>query len=156
MMMRTRSLQASLAALVIGVALALPGGPAAGQSDDRTVVPIDKLEWKPAPPLLPGVQVAVVYGNPGKEGPFVMRLKFPAGFDYPVHHHPGTHGHLTVISGAFGIGHGEKFDRNAAPLLPAGSFFVMPSTPHFGWTDRETIIQVNGNGPWRVEFLKQD
>jgi hypothetical protein len=144
---------APILALFAAVAVVTP---VAGQTTGQVVIPVDKMEWKPGPPALYGVEVAVLLGNPAKEGPFIMRLKFPAGFEYLPHRHPGTEGHLTIISGAFGIGFGEKFDRSKAPLLPAGSFFVMPSTPHFAWTDRESILQVNGMGPWRVEFIKQD
>ena len=140
-------------ALLAAVAVATP---AAGQPAGEVVIPVDKIEWKPGPPALYGVQVAVLHGNPMKEGPFIMRLRFPAGFDYQPHTHPGTQGHLTIISGAFGIGFGDKFDRSKAPLLPAGSYFIMPDRPHFAWTDRETELQVHGYGPWRVQFIKQD
>ena len=37
-----------------------------------------ELKWGPAPPSLPpGAQVAVLHGDPGKTGPFVLRLMLP-------------------------------------------------------------------------------
>ena len=40
-----------------------------------------QLQWGDAPPALEkGAQVAVLSGDPGKAGPFVIRLKAPAGF----------------------------------------------------------------------------
>src|SRR5215467_11842553 len=47
--------------------------------EHHVVVPVDKVQWNPAPPILPpGAQLAVLEGNPGAKGPIVMRLKFPA------------------------------------------------------------------------------
>jgi len=136
------------------VCAALGAAAPAAQADDtqHTVIPADQIEWKPGPPVLYGVEATVLSGKPGEEGPFIMRLKFPAGFDYPVHRHPGTQGHITVLSGAIGLGFGETFERDAAPLLPAGSYFVMPDEWHYAWTADETVVQVHGNGPWRVQF----
>ena len=41
-----------------------------------TLNPPDKLEWKDGPPSLPkGAQIAVLEGDPGKEGPFARRTR---------------------------------------------------------------------------------
>lgn len=117
------------------------------------VIRADEVEWKPGPAILQGVQMAVLRGSPTEAGPFVMRLRFPAFFDYPVHRHPGTEGNITVLSGGMGMAMGETFDRYVNRPLPAGSFFVMPDAWHFAWTFEETVVEVQGNGPWRVEFL---
>jgi hypothetical protein len=141
---------ALLAAVVVAT-------PARGQTAHHTAISPDKIEWKPGPPTLPpGTQMAVLAGSPLKDGPFIMRLKFPAGFVIPPHRHPREEA-LTVISGGFGMGIGEKHDRNAAPLLPAGGFFIMPAgAAHFAWTERETVTQVNGIGPFVVEYINPD
>ena len=40
--------------------------PAFTQEHHHTVVPVDKVQWGPAPPILPaGAQLAVLEGNPG-------------------------------------------------------------------------------------------
>ena len=86
----------------------------------HTVVPGDAVQWGPAPPSLPpGAQAAVLLGSPAKEGPFVLRLKFPAGFIVPPHRHSKDE-FVTVISGKFGIGSGEKLDRASAQAAAAG------------------------------------
>ncbi len=65
----------------------------------HTMVPADTIQWGPAPPSLPpGAQAAVLLGSPAKEGPFVLRLKFPAGFVVPPHRHSKDE-FVTVISG---------------------------------------------------------
>jgi hypothetical protein len=58
-----------------------------------------------------------------------------------------------VISGRFAIGSGEKFDREAKPL-PPGSFVHLPAgMPHFAWADGETIVQINGVGPFDIKYV---
>jgi hypothetical protein len=42
-------------------------------------------------------------------------------------------------------------------VLPAGSFMLMPpGTNHFAWVKEETIIQINGTGPWALNFLNPE
>lgn len=47
------------------------------------------VTWKDGPPSLPkGARIAVLEGDPGKEGPFVFRVKVPDGYRVPPHTHP--------------------------------------------------------------------
>src|SRR5262245_62953473 len=63
-------------------------GAAMADQAHHTVVPGDAVKWGPAPPSLPkGAEAAILLGNPGQEGPFVLRLKFPDGFTVPPHRH---------------------------------------------------------------------
>ncbi|QNP46214.1 cupin domain-containing protein [Sphingomonas sediminicola] len=65
------------------------------------------LTWGPAPPSLPkGAKLAVVSGDPGQAGPFVIQLKFPPGYAVPPHRHP-TDEHVTVVHGALTLGMGR-------------------------------------------------
>src|SRR5262245_14461945 len=81
-----------------------------------------QLKWKPAPASLPpGAKIAVLEGDPTREGPFVMRLLLPDGYRIPPHVHPRTE-RLTVISGTFHVGMGDKFDVSAGREMPAGTF----------------------------------
>ena len=57
----------------------------------------------------PGPKIAVLHGDPAKEGHFVMRLKAPDGFKVPPHYHPSDE-NLTVLQGTFMIGTGDKAD----------------------------------------------
>ena len=46
--------------------------------DGHHMVHAKALVWQPAPPSMPpGPKVAVLHGDPAKEGYFVMRLKAP-------------------------------------------------------------------------------
>ena len=120
----------------------------------HTVVLGDAVQWGPAPPSLPpGAQAAVLLGSPAKEGPFVLRLKFPAGFIVPPHRHSKDE-LVTVISGAFGIGSGETLDRAAAKPLPPASFIHLPAgMPHYALATGESIVQINGTGPFDVIYV---
>ena len=61
-------------------------GAAQASDQHHAVVTPGSIKWGPAPASLPpGAQAAVLLGNPAKEGPFVLRLKFPAGFVIPPH-----------------------------------------------------------------------
>ena len=77
----------------------------------------------------------------------MLRLKFPAGFVVPPHRHSKDE-FVTVLAGGFAVGAGEKLDRNVKPLS-AGSFVHLPAgKPHFASAVGETIVQINGTGPF--------
>ena len=120
----------------------------------HTMVSGDAIKWGPAPPSLPpGAQAAILLGSPAKEGPFVLRLKFPSGFTIPPHRHSKDE-YVTVIAGAFAIGSGEKLDRASLKALPPASFVHLPAgMPHYAFVDVETIVQINGVGPFDVTYV---
>ena len=111
------------------------------------------LNWRPT---ANGVSVATVSGSPDTPGaPFVVRLKLAGGTRVPPHWHPMDE-HLTVLSGTFYMGVGEKFDESTAMALTAGSYASMPKdVRHFGWTGVETVVQIHGVGPFRTYFVDQ-
>ena len=85
--------------------------------------------------------------------PFTIRIKLPADYKIPAHWHPAIE-HVTVLSGTFNLGMGDKLDPTKTKALPAGSMAIMqPKTNHFGWTKEETIVQVHGVGPWGVNYV---
>ena len=129
---------------------------AAQQHADKphhTVVPGDAVKWGPAPPSLPpGAQAAILLGSPAKEGPFVLRLKFPTGFIVPPHRHSKDE-FVIVLSGKAAFGAGEKVDRSTKPL-PQGSFVHLPAgMPHYVVVAEEAVVQVNGMGPFDVVYI---
>ena len=88
-----------------------------------------------------------------KKGLFTVRLQTPAGYKVPPHTHPTTE-HITVISGTFNIGTGDKFDEAAGKELGAGGYMVMPpGMKHYAWTPAEAIIQVHGIGPFVIKYV---
>jgi anti-sigma factor ChrR (cupin superfamily) len=81
--------------------------PAAAQPHHQVAMP-DTLKWVD-PPTLPGAKLAIVSGDPSKEGLFVYRIKAPANYKIPPHFHKASE-NVTVLSGVFFIGVGQKFD----------------------------------------------
>jgi quercetin dioxygenase-like cupin family protein len=138
------------------VALPLVARSARAQEHAHTVALPATLKWaEPAP--LPGALLAVVQGDPSKEGQFVYRLKMPAGFRIPPHLHKASE-NVTVLSGEFFIGLGEKLDRDKGQELPVGAFLsVPPNHPHYAWVGgTETIVQVHGVGPTDLRFVNPE
>jgi quercetin dioxygenase-like cupin family protein len=52
------------------------------------------------------------------------------------------------------FGPGEKFDRAALTPLSPGSLVHLPAgMPHYASADGETIVQINGMGPFDVTYV---
>lgn len=150
--MKTSQLVARRSALALALVFAAIAAP--GFAQTHIVVPSDKVQWAPAPPVLPtGAQIAVLEGNPSAKGPITMRLKFPADYDIPAHWHSMTE-RITVLSGAFHIGMGDRLDRNAGQTLDPGGYVSLPATMrHFAWTTAPTIVQINLEGPFDIFYV---
>jgi len=123
-------------------------------SGDHLLVTPDDLRWVDGPPSLPpGCQAAVLEGDPAKEGPFVIRLKLPAGYRVMPHTHPSDE-RVTIISGTMYFGMGGKFDEGATKAMPAGSYGrTAAGKKHFAFTREGAIIQVHGAGPWAINYV---
>lgn len=134
-------------------AVALVAAPAAAD-DSHKMVSAQEIKWGPAPPSIPaGAQAAVLYGDPGKDGLFSLRLKLPKGYALAPHTHPKPE-IVTVISGTFRLGMGEKADKSKGRALQAGSFFALsPGLAHFAFAEEETVIQLNSTGPWSLTYV---
>src|SRR5580693_5158346 len=138
------------AALIIALAMLAATPSLAGDMP----VNADGLAWGPVPPVLPkGAQIAVLSGDPSKDGLYVLRLKMPANYKIPAHNHPTTE-YVTVISGNFHIGMGDKLDPQKGELLRAGGFAEAPAKMnHYAWSTSETVVQVHGQGPFAITYV---
>jgi uncharacterized protein DUF4437 len=123
-------------------------------SSDMGISAPSEIKWKDGPASLPaGAKLAVLEGDPTKEGFFTMRLWLPDGFKIQPHWHPKVE-HVTVISGTFNLGVGEKFDQTATREMPAGTFGFWPAEmKHFAWAKGETVLQLHGTGPWMISYV---
>ncbi len=131
-----------------------PAKRAATKPADHGLFTPGNIKWGDAPNALPaGAKLAVLEGNPSQAGPYTMRLKMPDGYQIPPHFHLRTE-HVTVLSGTFNLGVGEKFDRSAGQAMPTGTFgFLPPKMKHFAWATGETILQLHGIGPWEIVYV---
>ena len=144
----------TLIALSVVVAAAGLGASAswANPAHHTMVTPSD-LKWADVPSLPPGAKISVIEGPMNEAVPFTVRLKLPADYKIPAHSHPGIE-HVTVITGTFNMGTGDKLDASKTMALPVGSVAIMqPKTTHFAWTKEETIVQIHGFGPWAINYV---
>jgi quercetin dioxygenase-like cupin family protein len=143
---------------VVAAAAVLASGSAQAQAPAQpaghVVFTPGEIKWGPAPDSVPtGAQAAVLYGDPAKEGAFAMRMKLPKGYRIPPHTHPKPEV-VSVISGAVKLGMGPSGDAAKARALPAGSFFALqPDMVHYASADEESVIQLNGSGPWGINYV---
>jgi quercetin dioxygenase-like cupin family protein len=116
-----------------------------------------EMKWQKGPPSLPkGAEIAVLEGDPNKQGPFVFRLKLADGYRVPPHTHPKTE-RVTIISGTLHIGMGDKFDEKTTKEMTAGAYgHWPPGMKHFVWARGETVLQFHGNGPWSIHYVNAD
>lgn len=113
----------------------------------------DQMKWSDIPSLPPGAKMSLIEGPLDQAKPFTFRLKFPANYKIPAHWHPVIE-RVTVISGTFHLGMGDKFDESKLKALPRGSIVIMqPKTHHFAMTKEETEVQLHGTGPWAINYV---
>jgi hypothetical protein len=160
-----RSCMGLAAGAILGV-LAAPGigaqAPAAKKAPPsppqvvmkHTMTTPDQMKWGPAPPALPaGAQLAVLDGDPGKAGLFVIRAKFPDGYKVPPHWHP-TDEHVVIVSGTLKAGSGNKWDDASMHTLGAGSYAKMARRmSHYVQAQGETVVQITAMGPFQVTYV---
>jgi quercetin dioxygenase-like cupin family protein len=140
--------------LVLALGLLLAGAATAFAQEMRMPINADDVKWGPAPSVFPaGAQLAVISGDPFKEGLYVVRLKLPADYKIPAHNHP-TSEYVTVLSGDFHIGMGDKLDARKGQLLRVGGFAEAPAKMnHYAWSTSETVVQVHGQGPFAITYV---
>ena len=148
--MKTQCL--SLVRALALLALAVPG--AVWAADLPGPVQPEEIKWGPVPPVLPaGAKMALLAGDPAGTGLITIRLKMPAGYRIPPHWHP-TDEHVTVISGTFAIGMGDKIDKTQSKTLKPGGYAIAGANMHhYAWTKTGAIVQVNLLGPFQITYV---
>jgi hypothetical protein len=117
------------------------------------ILPED-IQWSPFPAFPAKARLAILVGEPTKPGPYVVRVKVPAGVKLMPHVHSEDRIY-TVISGVFYIGRGATFDATKLKAYPPGSVIVLPgNTPHFHWArSGEYVTQVTAIGPLGIGYV---
>ena len=139
--------------ITLGLLLAIVGASGALADDMKMPVNASQLDWAPAPNFVPdGAQIAVLSGDPSKDGLYVVRLKLPAGYKVPAHNHPTTE-MVTVISGDFNLGMGDKLDEEKGMRLTAGGYAEAPAMNHYAWASSPTVVQIHGQGPFAITYV---
>jgi quercetin dioxygenase-like cupin family protein len=143
-------------ALLFLLAIGLTGwSDAQTQTDEGGFVRIKpaNIKWGNVPGM-PGLQSALLAGDPAKPGLYVLRVKFAPGVMTRPHIHSQDR-FVTVISGTWYTGTGEKFEPDKTEGLPPGSFMKHPAkAAHYdGAKKDEVIVQISGMGPVTTEYI---
>ena len=126
--------------------------PAPGKPEAFTVNASD-MKWDAAPPDLPkGAEMSVLHGDPSKKALYTLRLKMPAGYKIPPHWHTKDE-QLTIVSGNFVLHMGDTMEAPAATLATGGFHFLPGKAHHAAEATEETIVQVDGMGPFDIHYL---
>jgi hypothetical protein len=147
---------AMLVPLAAGATLVLMTG-AQTDSAKHAFTP-DAVPYGPAPAFVaPGAQLAVLEGDPGAAtGDYTVRLKMPDGYRIAPHWHPKRE-NVTVISGTFKVGMGDRFEESKMGEFPAGSFaFLDPDMHHYAMASGEVVVQVHGMSPLQFNYVNPD
>jgi len=122
--------------------------------DHFRVIRSEEVEWKAFASFPPAARLAVLVGDPSKPGPYLIRVRLPAGTRMMPHKHAEDRIY-TVISGVFYVGLGEDFDESKLTAHSPGTVLVLPSgQPHFHWAKSgEYITQVSAIGPLGLSYV---
>ena len=127
--------------------------PLPARAHDNTTVQPNAIKWTAPAAYAKGAEFAVIHGDPTKAGLYVVRLKVPAGFKIAAHTHPNDE-NVTVLSGSFNIGMGDKFDESKGENIKAGGYsYVQKSMTHYAWFTEDTVIQLHGMGPQGITYM---
>ena len=136
----------SVCIVLIGIAvfaIAIRSQEKKESADAHKIVHYGDLKWTG---IIKGCDLAPVAGDPGAEGaPFVLRIRCADGTKIPAHWHP-TDENV--------VGMGEAFDEAKLQTMNVGNFVMVPKEMrHFATCKGETIVQVHGAGPFKVNWV---
>jgi quercetin dioxygenase-like cupin family protein len=145
----------SILAVLVSASTVIRNASAEDQSKHIILMPAE-LKWDNLSVLPPGAKVAVIHGNPAESGPFTVRVKLPGNYKIPAHSHSVAE-EVTVLSGTFNGGVGDKLDSTKTKPVPAGGVVIMPANMnHFAWTKQPTVVQISGMGPFDVKYVNPE
>jgi len=151
-MNKTRVGQVAVALLAIGAATkGVYSQEKKEGMDAHKIVHYADLKWTP---IMKGCDLAPVSGDFNAEGsPFVLRIRCVDGAKIPAHWHP-TDENVTVLKGTFLVGMGDAFDESKLQTMNTGNFITVPKEMHhFAMSKGESIVQVHGAGPFKVNWI---
>ena len=140
--MRTTILLASLSALAV---------PAVAM-DHHATVQAGALTWAPRRLRTRGT-ARRGEGRPDQGRPVRRSAEGSRGYRIAAHTHPNDE-NVTVLSGSFNIGTGDKLDDTKGETVKAGGYsYVAKGMTHYAWFTEETILQLHGIGPQGIAYV---
>jgi hypothetical protein len=147
-------MRVAIAASILSV-FGSTAGVAAEQERDA-LIPAESIVLAPAtgPGLPPGVQSAVVFGNAGQPGVYVLRNRFPPQVTLSPHTHGQKWRIYTIMEGEVRFGFGTKVDPLKSVLLRPGSVVATFDKPHYFVTGPSgATLNVVADGPFITDFV---
>ena len=137
-----------LALAVLALLLIVPSGFGASDIDRSAVDFKTPAEIKWVRNAAGTNEQAVLFGDPGKPGPYVVRLKWLPGSMSRPHFHPNDR-FFMVLSGTWWVGNGGTFDPEATVPMPAGTHVIhwAKGVHYDGAKTEPATILVWGEGP---------
>ena len=91
---------------------------------------------------------AVLFGDPAKPGPYVVRLRWLPGNMSMPHSHPNDR-FIVVLEGTWWLGSGDKYDPDSTvPVGPGTYVYHRANEMHYDGAKKEpAVIQIWGMGP---------
>lgn len=104
----------------------------------------DKINWQKGATQ----DVATLQGDPSKPGLYMQLTRWHAGNTSRPHMHPNAR-YITVISGTWWLGWGDKYDTERMYPVKAGTYVVHEANQlHYdGAKDEDCVILIVGMGP---------
>ena len=139
--------QAPIATILLFATLAL-----ASDHDEGFIrITPDELIWTE---MSPGLSIAIIEGDPAKEGLYIIRAKFAPGILSAPHYHPNDR-FITVLSGTWWTGTGPVEDHDSVVPMRPGSYMKHPArAAHYdGSMDEEVIVEIKGMGPAPLVYV---
>lgn len=131
--------------LLVPLAALIVAGPAGAKG----------MKWMDAAAVgLPaGAKIAVAKGDPSKAGPFEVRIKMPANYTVPPHHHPADEVVRVTNAAALTYGMGDKADPGNSAKLEKGYHVTMAAGMNHWVSSTDAVdVQVNGTGPFEIIY----
>lgn len=138
----------------IAIAVAMAGAPATSMATEGLRVlmndgdePSAELQWNEPKAIPAGTRMIMVYGDPSEPGPYIFRVRFPAGYKLPPHRHADQR-QVTVLEGSYWSAVGETFEQSRLQRFGPRDFYITEgNVPHYAWAETEVLIQESGIGP---------
>jgi hypothetical protein len=95
-----------------------------------------------------GIARATLRGDPTTTGQYIVLARWHAHHMSRPHYHPNDR-FITVISGTWWVGTGNKYDPDSTVPMPPGSFIThFGKQVHYdGAKDGDCVLEIVGDGP---------
>ena len=110
--------------------------------------------WGPGPAGLPkGAKMILVSGNPTKEGPYTVRMRYPAGYRIGPHRYSSAVS-FKIITGGLTYGLGTDTHSGIKSLIKGRTGTVPANTYYYASTSMGATMEFKGTGPMTIEYAR--